>query len=155
MSLVTCSLSLMKKFTWPLQRLLDVTAQRETAARAAVFALAHAMVALRGRIAVLVSRRRELLDELARDGIERRMARQDFVMASADTLTKQLRALDAELADLAARRKAKMTELMQHRARRKLLENLRERALAQWRNEQNRQEQLQLDEAANIAFTRR
>ena len=145
----------MKRFTWPLQRLLDVTAQRETAARAALFALAHAMVALRGRMAVLVSRRRELLDGLSRDDIERRMARQDFIMASADAMTRQERTMETELTELATRRKARMAELMRHRARRQLLEKLRERALAQWRHEQNRQEQLQLDETASIAFARR
>jgi len=145
----------MKKFTWPLQRLLDVTAQRETAARAAVFALAHAMVVLRGNIAMLVSRRRAVLDELAGGDLQQRMARQEFIMAAADTLTGQAKAADTELAQLATRRKAKMAELMQLRARRKLLETLRERALTQWRLEQNRQEQTQLDESASIAFARR
>ena len=145
----------MKKFHWPLQRLLDVTAQRETAARAALFALANAMVVRRGEIAVLTSRRRDVLDELARDDVQRRMARQDFIMAAADALTRQARAKEIELAELATRRKTKMAELMQLRARRKLLETLRERALTQWRNEQNRQEQAQLDESASVAFVRR
>jgi len=145
----------MKKFSWPLQRLLDVTAQRESAARAALFALAHAMVALRGQMAVLASRRRDLLDDLARDDIARRLARQEFVMAAADALTGQWRERDAQWNELAARKKNKMTELTRHRTRRQLLEKLRERALAAWRNETLRQEQTQLDEAANIAFTRR
>jgi len=76
-------------------------------------------------------------------------------MAAADTLTRQARELETKLAELATRRKAKMAELIQHRTRRQLLEKLRERALAQWRNEWLRQEQTQLDEAAGIAFTRR
>jgi len=135
--------------------LLDVTRQRESAARAAVIALAQAIAVGRGKMAALYSRRRDLLDELSRDDIARRVARQDFVMASADQLTSQSRALETELAGLAARRKAKTAELMQIRARRRLLEKLREQAHAQWQQEQNRQEQRHLDETASIAFTRK
>jgi len=145
----------MKRFHWPLQRLLDVTLQRESAARAALEALTQAIAAKRETIAAGQAQMKALLENLAAEPFERRVAQQDTVMKAADRLDKQVRALQAQLATLLAERKDRMAALLALRSRRQTLEKLRDEAHAKWRHQQDLLEQKQLDEAASVAFARK
>ena len=145
----------MKRFHWPLQRLLDVTLQRESAARAALLALAQAIAAKREAIASEQARMKALLEALAAEPFERRVVQQDTVMKAADRIDKHVRALEAHLATLLAERKDRMAALLALRSKRQTLENLRDEAYAKWRRQQELLEQKQLDEAASVAFARK
>ena len=67
----------MKRFRWSLQRLLDVTVQRERALRAELVALSGRISRLREEILRRRAVLRTLLEELGRQDIERRIRNQE------------------------------------------------------------------------------
>lgn len=144
----------MKRFSWPLQRLLDVTAQREQALRGEIASLA-AQAAL--VVADIRERRAQMTAMLADLGtleLQQRLARQEVLMRCAGAYEQQIDALHKRLTDLRAQRQQKMTQLLDVRSRRQTLEKLRDGAMDRWRAEYARWEQKQTDEAAAMAFAR-
>ena len=145
----------MKRFKWPLQRLLDVTERRELALRAALFTLSREMVQLRQRILRRQVSLRTLLDELAGQEAEHRLRGQELVLACSGSARRELAAMRQALAGLEARRSQKTQELMKIRSSRQTLEKLRQQALDRYRLRQQALEQKELDEAAQVAHVRR
>ncbi len=145
----------MKRFAWPLQRLFNVTAQREQALRMDVLALTQETAARRREI---ISRRSQLtaqLDELGSLEIGLRVQRQDTVLKYAGVQRRQIEILAVKLREFEQLREQKMTELMKARSRRKTLERLRGEALQRHLREQMRLEQKQFDESAHLRLGRR
>jgi nucleoid-associated protein YgaU len=144
----------MKRFHWPLQRLLDVTARREQAQRAKLLALAQQVAGVRGELlrrqAVLTA----LLDDLGRQRLEQRMATQEVLMKYSARSQAEIDRLAERLSDLQARRTQETRRLRQLRASRETLERLRAEALDLHRKEQLRIEQRQLDENAQVRYVR-
>ena len=145
----------MKKFHWPLQRVLDVTEKRESAARASV-------AEVNGRIHLTVqaieSRKKllaELLEQMARLDLVTRIAQQGVWMSSTPGVDQRLGGLERQLKELHGLRDKRMAELVEIRRQRKTYEKLRERANEKYHQELRRQEQKQLDESAAIGFTLR
>lgn len=145
----------MKRFKWPLQRLLDVTERRELALRAALFTLSREMVQLRQRILRRQASLRTLLDELAGREAQQRLREQELVLSCSDSVRRELAAMRQTLAGLEAQRAQKTQELMKVRSSRQTLEKLRQQARDRWRLGQQALEQKELDEAAQVAYVRR
>jgi len=144
-----------KRFKWPLQRLLDVTLQRELALRAELFALSREIARLRQRIASLRAALRALLAELARRSIEERIPQQEVFMRSAGTDERKIARLREQLHDKETLRSDKTRQFLKVKASRETLERLREEARLRHRKEMERAEQKQLDESAGVSFARR
>ena len=145
----------MKRFKWRLQRVLDITEQRERALRAEIAALAGLIRAVRDEIRARHALVRRLLDDLGRRSLAERMAEQAVIMACAAAEKRILAALEARRAELQAQRDAKTQQYLATRAARRTLERLREEARRRFQAEMSRLEQKELDEAAHIAFARR
>ncbi len=145
----------MKRFKWPLQRLLDVTERRELALRAALYGLSRQMVQLRQRILRRQVSLRTLLDDLAARHDEQRLNRQAMVLACSGSARKELRGMEEALAGLENERSTKTREMMKVRSSRQTLEKLRQQALDRHYLQQQAQEQKELDEAAQVAYVRR
>lgn len=145
----------MKRFAWPLQRLFNVTAQREQALRMDVLALTQETARRRREI---ISRKAQLaaqLDELGALEIGLRLQRQETVLKYAGVQRRQIETLAAKLRECEQLREQKMKELMKTRSRRKTLERLRGEALQRHLREQTRLEQMQFDESAHLRLGRR
>ena len=145
----------MKRFKWPLQRLLDVTAQREQWLR-------REMLELSGRIAELrqdAARRRAVLRaalaELGALQIGRRLASQETVMACAAVKEEEIRGIRDRVEALELQRAEKKAQFLQARASRQSLEKLREQARQRYLREQARLEQKELDDRAQVTFARK
>jgi len=145
----------MKRFHWPLQRLLMVTTQREQGLRMEVFALAQECASMRRQLAHRQALLRQALAELATHDLQQRMPRMEVFLKASVGEERQLDALKAALAELDAKKKRKTEDLMKARASRKTLERLRTQALAAHLREQMRLEQKQFDENAHVSFARR
>ena len=145
----------MKRFHWPLQRLFDVTVQRERALRQELLDLAREAATVRQR---LLHRRvvlRMELDRLAEEQPSRRLARQELFMNCAAAAAAPLRALQAQWASLERRREEVMRRFVATRTSRQTLERRREEARQAHLREQDKLEQRQFDEGAHVAFARR
>lgn len=145
----------MKKFHWKLERVLDITAQREKALRSGLFALAQAVVRVRRAIVERRTVLRILLEEMGRRPLADRLAEQAVVMAYSAGEQRELRRLDARLAELEAERARKRERFLQTRSMRETLERMREQAREDYLRQVAKREQSEFDEQAHLAFARK
>ncbi len=145
----------MKRFKWPLQRLLDVTLQRERALRAELFALARRLARLRQEIAVVAADIRAMLAEIGKGGIDRRIARQEVFMAAVANDERRIAKLDGRLTETRAARDEKTQRFLKTKASREMLQRLAHEARVRYMKELDRLEQKETDESAVVGFVRR
>ena len=145
----------MKRFKWSLQRLLDVTVQRELAERAEMLRLSREIAAIRGHILSHRAILRELLDDLAREEIRQRIKRQQLIFESSQTRERQISKLEDRLKDLESQRREKTDKFIKTRNFREALERKRDEARRLYVKEQLKIEQKQLDEGSHISLARR
>ena len=142
----------MKRFRWSLQRVLDVTRQRELAWRAELLRISRALARVRQEI---LRRRRTILvsvGELANQDVGKRIPRQEVVMACSAGLAKEIDRLEAELGALNRQRKDKTAQFVKTRNSRETLERMREEARQAHLRGELKLEQKELDEAAHVSF---
>ena len=145
----------MKRFQWRLQRVLDITEQRERALRLELFALAHRIVAVKQEILLRRATVRGLLEDLGRRDLAERLGEQVIVLACAAVEERLLARLRARQEALEAARSAKTDQFLRVRGMRRTLERLRVEARAMYLRDLNRPEQTQLDETFHISFARK
>lgn len=142
----------MKRFHWPLQRLLEVTLQRERMLRVELFALANQIVAVHQEMFRRQACLRGTLAELAQMVFGQRLPRQQIFMAYSAAEEARMDRLKGRLKDLQERRTETMTDFARKRSLREGLERLREEALGRYAREIAKQERKQLDESFQVAF---
>lgn len=144
----------MKRFRWSLQRLLDVTIQRERAAEARVADLAGKLAAAREE----ASRRRRRLEadvaELREMTPAERFSAQTLCLRYLKHAQNEIERIEQTAADVDRRRREALAEYVQQRRSRQTLERLREEALDAHRQAERAEEQKQLDDLAGIRFSR-
>ena len=145
----------MKRFHWPMQRLLDVTVQREKASEAELGRLAGQIRLLEGQAAGIRRRRRECLAQQALLDLPQRLESDPAVLNWAGRLDRQAAGVDEKVQALRDQRQRQMEHYMQLRRSRRTLENLRDQARQRYRHEADRHEQSLTDEAAGLGFARR
>jgi len=145
----------MKRFHWPLQRLLDVTIQRERALRAEVFDLSRRIARAHGALFDRRAAVRGALAEIAALPSPRRLPVQETFMGGAEAEIRRIRRMEQELRELQQRRAEKLSALERARSKRQTLERLREEARRRHEQEVLKLEQKQLDESSQSAFVRR
>jgi flagellar export protein FliJ len=145
----------MKKFKWPLQRLLDVTVQREKAVRVEVLSLTRKVTATRREIFERQARVRDRLCQLDAQGGPGRLEAQAMFIRMAPAVHREIAALQNRL-ELLVRQQGDLRRqyVSIHRSR-EALERACEEALQKHRREQERIEQASLDEGAHAGFVRR
>jgi len=141
-----------KRFRWPLQRLLEVTVHREQALRAELLNLSQEIVGLRQIILARQAVLRSLLAELAKEDLRKRVSKQQVFMNYVQNDQKQIRRLEQQLKELRTLRKQKNAQFLQIRSSRRTLERLRKEAKQRYLRAQLKLEQKQLDEVAHISF---
>jgi flagellar export protein FliJ len=143
-----------KRFHWPLQRLLDVTAQREKSQKAELLAISRLIARRRQEVLVHRASVRRMITEMSALTCQERIRRhRDFVNCSR-AHERQIEQLEARLAQLAGRRAEKTQLLVKTRKRRETLERLRAEAMAEHMRQQLRIEQKQFDESSHLSKAR-
>lgn len=145
----------MRKFRWPLQRLLDVTLKREQAARAELFVLARQVAKAKQDVTRRQTDLADLLSELGHLALPKRMERQELTMRSATKMQQEIVKLQEVLAQRERQRKEKTQQVLKLRQSRQTLEKLRQQARDRYGKELLAFEQKQLDESASLAFVRK
>jgi len=145
----------MQRFHWPLQRVLDVSTQRELALRSELISLMQRITHHRQEMIHRRSVVRLLLSDIGQEDMARRVVLQEVFMGSASWEEQRTRKLQAEIDQWTAQRTEKTAELVKLRKSTQTLERQREDALREHQREQTRREQKQFDEVAQISFARR
>jgi flagellar export protein FliJ len=142
----------MKRFRWPLQRLLDVTRQRELAAQAHLGSV-NAQIQRAGQA---IARRKQVLKDLLRElgnqNVQERILRQGVWMACSPGQDRQIRQMLSHMQELQSKREKALEKLTEIRKGRMSYEKLREKAHEQWKKQVGKLQQQELDEAAAIRF---
>jgi len=144
-----------KRFTWRLDRVYEVTQQRQRGLRSELFMLAQQIARVHEAILYRRTRLRGLLEDMADRSLPDRMAEQAVFMQFVGVEEEAMRRLSARRADLEATRAETHRRFIQVRATCKRLERLREEAYRQYVREVAREEQKRLDESAHVAHARR
>ena len=144
----------MRRFQWRLQRLLDVTAQKENAARNELAALADRIARLARAVAEEKARLREVLADLAEQCIEDRFLHQPMLAACLRHRQARMDRIAAERDECERVKQEKTHELIRLRNSRQTLERMRDEARQRYLRDEAAREQRQLDEAAQVAFAR-
>ena len=144
----------MRRFHWPLQRLLHVTAQRETAQRAELLDVSRRIARRRQEVLIHRSSVRSMIVEISGVGFEERLRRHpDFIRCS-QTHERAIDSLRAELDELTKLRAERTRALLETRRRREALERLRAEAEARHLRQQRAIEQKEFDETAHVGKAR-
>jgi len=144
----------MKRFKWPLQKLLDVTTQRENAVEAELLAISRNLARVHQEIFYHRAKIRAMLSDLASESFPQRIPRQQVFMESARATEKRIEQLKAEATQLKARRKEATGRLIKLRKSKDTLERRREIAQSEHIRQGLRLEQKDFDEVAQRTFTR-
>jgi flagellar biosynthesis chaperone FliJ len=145
----------MMRFRWPLQRLLDVTVQREAALRQELLALSRQMARLRQEI---FDRQDMLSTQVAALGLlelPQRIARQEVFLRHAERTQREIECFQAELAAAREQRTKTTRTFIRTRTKRQTLERLREDARVEHLRKQVAEEQKRFDEGFHVAFARK
>lgn len=145
----------MKKFIWPLQRLLDIKEKQEDFARMELVGITEQIVMIRGQIMMQKTILRGLFSELNQLEPQQRTQRQRECMKYAHVIDAKIKTLSQTLQQVEQKRKKKMEAVMALRKLRKSLEQLRAKALICYHEELNQAEQKQLDEYITTACARK
>ena len=145
----------MKKFIWPLQRLLDIKEKQEDFARIELVTITEQIVIIRGQIMMQKTLLRNLFSELNQLDPQQRTQRQRECMEYAHVIDTKIITLGQNLEQAEQKRKKKFEEVVVLRRLRKSLEQLRAKDLIRYREQMNQAEQKQLDESITTTFARK
>ncbi|MCE5326310.1 MAG: hypothetical protein LLG01_07820 [Planctomycetaceae bacterium] len=145
----------MKKFSWPLERLLHVTAQREEAMRAELQGLVAQVAGLRSQIARRRAAVRQALTVMAAAPLQERLDGQRLFLAGSEYELEHARTQQQRIKAMESLAQEKRKALVEQRKNRRKLERLGEKAFQDWQRQVLLWEQKQLDEVATTARARR
>ncbi len=144
----------MRRFVWRLQKVLDVKTREEQLRRTELFQIVEQLAARRGELLLRQRILQDLMAEIQRRESAQRLNAQEFFLRHAATDDEEMRRLQEEIAALEIRHKEKTAEVLAVRRFKEGLEKLRTQAKEEYRREQERLEQKELDERTTIAFAR-
>ena len=144
----------MRRFQWPLQRVLDVKIQQERAMRMELVRLSQDIAAAHRDLFRRQASLRGVLADLAGQAVEQRLPEQQEFMLRSAIEEAQLDRLREELKALQDRRSEKTIALSRIRSARETLEGLREESLLEHTRAALKQDQKKLDESSHLVVAR-
>ncbi len=145
----------MKRVQWPLQKLMDVTVQKEQTLEAELAAQAAAIRDLDDQCTRRRERLARQLQDLGRQSLEQRLPRQEVFMRFSVNEEREIRKLQQAALQLRQERERTLAKYMKVRSSRQMLEKLREQFRLRMIKEQNQVEQRKLDDMAGASHIRR
>lgn len=144
----------MKRFTWRLQRVLDVRAKQEQIKTQELFVITDKLAQTRSSLLAQQQILRDILESIANEKPSERLGTQEFFLRNSATTDELIKKLKADVCELEAKQKEKIAEVLKLRRFKEGLERLREQAKRKYIEAQEKLEQKQLDETATLSFAR-
>ena len=144
----------MKKFTWRLQRVLDLTATKEQIKISEVNQVAQTIAAAKSNLVSLKLKLQDMLED-SKSNLKGRLTEHELFMNSIAHNDQAIRQLMEAINLLQNDHKKKMEELLEIRRYKEGLEKLRQKAKDSFNADQQAFEQAQMDERTTIDFARK
>ncbi|MBN2136620.1 MAG: flagellar FliJ family protein [Sedimentisphaerales bacterium] len=145
----------MKRFVWRLQRVLDVKTKEEQIAKIKLLKLTEKLTQKRSELLIQKRLLQDIIAGLTDMNARKRLSEQEFFLKHSTTTDELIRQLEENIKNLETQQKEKIAELLKLRRFREGLQKLREKAKAEFIEEQEKLEQKELDEMAAIRFARK
>ena len=145
----------MRRFSWRLQRVLDVKKKEEHKVRSELFELTQRLARMRSELLRQHKILEQIINGLSYDNPGKLLGEQELFLRHSVTIDNQIKKLKETIGQLETQQKDKISELLKVRKFKEGLERLRVEAKMQYMKEQSKIEQKKLDEAASIAFVRK
>ena len=142
----------MKQFVRRLQRVLDIRKKEEKKKRTELLQLTEELAATRSELLIKKKILEDIIDNLSKENKKHRLARQELFLTYAETNNEYIKKLNKKKCELELQQKEKIDEVLKIRKLRKGLERLKAEAKTQYIKEQEKYEQKEIDEGANISF---
>ncbi len=145
----------MKRFTWRLERVLEIKKKQEQKERAELFALTERLAERRAALLMRQRMLKDMIRDLAEADPRQRLGDQEFFLRHAGTSDEQIRRLKDQVSTLESQQKEKIAEVLKIRRFKEGLEKLRAEAKRQFIEAQEKLDQKELDETATVSFVRK
>jgi len=145
----------MKRFVWRLQRVFDIRKKEEQVKRAELFALTEKLANARGELLMQQRILENIIADISKKKAIERLSEQEFFLKYSAASNEQIKKLKNKVMELELQQSKKLAEVLKLRRFNKGLEKLRAEAKKRFIAEQEKLEQKELDEGANISFTRK
>lgn len=144
----------MRRFIWRLQRLLDIKIKQEEVKRGELISVTQQAATVRGQLMMQRTLLRLKMEEVADADASKRIAEQRLFLDLAHVVDLKITQLEEQLAKVEELRQEKMREVMEIRKFRKGLERIREKDKTEFIKEQERLEQIDLDDKTSVRYAR-
>jgi len=144
----------MRRFVWRLQRVLDIRKMQEQKAKSELLALTGKLASARGELLIQKKILENIIKELSGISPEKRLAEQEFFLKNSAASNEKIKKLKEKINELELQQKKKIAEVLQLRKVKEGMEKLKTEAKEQYIKEQEKIEQKELDEEANVLFVR-
>ena len=145
----------MKRFVWRLQRVLDIRTKEEQKARAELLKLTEKLAETQSELLAWRKMLEEIINGLTVENPKKRLSRQEFFLRYSAASDEKIKKLENRVKELESKQRDKIAEVLKLRRFKEGLEKLRTEAKMRFIREQEKLEQLQLDEGATILFVRK
>ena len=142
----------MKQFVWRLQRVLDIRKKEENKKRTELLQLTEILAATRSELLMKKKILEDIIQNLSKDNTKQRLVRQELFLTYAKTNNEYIKILNNKIHELELQQKEKINEVLKIRKLKEGLEKLKAETKIQYIKEQEKYEQKEIDEGANISF---
>ena len=144
----------MRRFTWRLQRVLDIRIKEEQKKTAELLEITDKLLATRSELLIKKKLLENIINDLNAESPKNRLAKQEFFLVYSYTSNEQIKKLMEKIYHFETQQKDKIMEVLKVRRSKEGLERLRNEAKAQYIKEQEKYEQKELDDRATVSFIR-
>ena len=144
----------MKRFVWRLQRVFEIKTKEEEKKRRELLEITEKLAQAR---AELITRQRvleDIISEMSGENPQRRLSKQEFFLRYSVTNDELIKILKSKVKELELQQKEKIADVLKAKRFKEGLEKLRTEAWNRFLKEQEKIEQMELDEIATISFAR-
>jgi flagellar export protein FliJ len=144
----------MKRFTWRLQRVLDIKQKEEQVKRSELVTITEQLSQARGELFMQKCILDDLIERVAGADPFQRLQQQAVLMTYSAVNDAAIKKLQADIERLSVRQKEKIAEIMKIKQFNEGLEKLRTEARLEFFREQEKREQKEMDDAVTSRFAR-
>ncbi len=145
----------MKRFTWRLQRVLDIKTKQEQIKRMELLDITEKLSKARAMLFIRQTTLKEAIADVAAGNPQNKLLEQELLLKSAPVNNRLIKKLKDKVQQLELKQKEKITEVLKIRRFNEGLKKLRARKKREFIESEEKLEQKQLDEGASIRFARK
>jgi len=145
----------MKRFTWRLQRVLDIKTKQEQIKRMELLDITEKLSKVRALLFLQQATLKETIADVAAGNTQNKLLEQELLLKCAPVNNRLIKKLKDKVHQLQIKQKEKIAEVLKIRRFNEGLKKLRARKKQEFIESEEKLEQKQLDEGACIRFARK